>query len=225
MQLPTAIPFGDSAGKDIASDGEVATNVKVTRTIHYGGVNVFICAAQGTQTDPVVVAERRVNPHRTHRVSILNEHGLAGDVGGSFTRATLNSRQRLDCVLFSAAFPLAAHQRPNSCASQVQFRPERTITPAPMEEGAWVRRLPAVETLGTPYLYRPQILFDKRTGKSCHFVRHERTHNPITPIRMKKYNVGIVGYGWAATAHIAAINATGRAQVTAVCSSRKLSPA
>jgi len=39
---------------------------------------------------------------------------------------------------------------------------------------------------------------------------------------MKKYNVGIVGYGWVATAHIPAINATPLAQVTAVCSSRKL---
>ncbi len=42
---------------------------------------------------------------------------------------------------------------------------------------------------------------------------------------MKKYNVGIIGYGWVATAHIAAINATGRAQVTAVCSSRPQDPA
>jgi len=41
---------------------------------------------------------------------------------------------------------------------------------------------------------------------------------------MKKFNVGIVGYGWAATAHIAAVNATGRAQVMAVCSSRKPNP-
>jgi predicted dehydrogenase len=39
---------------------------------------------------------------------------------------------------------------------------------------------------------------------------------------MKKYNVGIVGYGWVATAHIAAINATTRGQVTAIYSSRKL---
>ncbi|HEV7866984.1 MAG TPA: Gfo/Idh/MocA family oxidoreductase [Chthoniobacteraceae bacterium] len=38
----------------------------------------------------------------------------------------------------------------------------------------------------------------------------------------KKYNVAIVGYGWAATAHIAAINATSSAQVTAVWSSRPL---
>ncbi len=37
---------------------------------------------------------------------------------------------------------------------------------------------------------------------------------------MKKYNVAVVGYGWAATAHIAAINATNQAQVTAVWSSR-----
>jgi len=39
---------------------------------------------------------------------------------------------------------------------------------------------------------------------------------------MPVHNVGIVGYGWVATAHIAAINATGRARVTAVCSSRAL---
>lgn len=36
----------------------------------------------------------------------------------------------------------------------------------------------------------------------------------------KRYNVGIIGYGWAAGAHIAAINATPHAQVTAVCSAR-----
>ncbi len=39
---------------------------------------------------------------------------------------------------------------------------------------------------------------------------------------MKKYNVGIVGYSWVAGAHIDAINKTSYAQVTAVCSSRKL---
>ena len=39
---------------------------------------------------------------------------------------------------------------------------------------------------------------------------------------MKKYNVGIVGYGWVASAHIPAINATTQGQVTAICSSRKL---
>jgi len=38
---------------------------------------------------------------------------------------------------------------------------------------------------------------------------------------MKKYNVGIVGYGWVSGAHIAAINATAQAQVTAIYSSRK----
>lgn len=37
---------------------------------------------------------------------------------------------------------------------------------------------------------------------------------------MKKTNVGIVGFGWVATAHIPAINATRQAQVTAICSSR-----
>jgi len=39
---------------------------------------------------------------------------------------------------------------------------------------------------------------------------------------MKKFNVGIVGYGWVASAHIPAINGTSLAQVTAVYSSRPL---
>ncbi len=41
----------------------------------------------------------------------------------------------------------------------------------------------------------------------------------------KKYNVAVIGYGWAATAHIAAINATSQGQVTAVWSSRQLDSA
>jgi predicted dehydrogenase len=41
----------------------------------------------------------------------------------------------------------------------------------------------------------------------------------------KKYNLGIVGYGWVSGAHIAAINATPSAQVTAIYSSRQLDPA
>jgi UDP-N-acetyl-2-amino-2-deoxyglucuronate dehydrogenase len=40
-----------------------------------------------------------------------------------------------------------------------------------------------------------------------------------------RFNVGIIGYGWAATAHIAAINATSRGRVTAVYSSRALDEA
>ena len=39
---------------------------------------------------------------------------------------------------------------------------------------------------------------------------------------MKPFNVGVIGYGWAATAHIAAINATGQARVTSVLSSRPI---
>ncbi len=39
---------------------------------------------------------------------------------------------------------------------------------------------------------------------------------------MKKYNVGIIGYSWAAGAHIDAINKTSLAKVTAVYSSRNL---
>lgn len=41
---------------------------------------------------------------------------------------------------------------------------------------------------------------------------------------MKKYNVGIIGYGWVASAHIPAINASAQAQVTAVYSSRQHNP-
>mgnify|MGYP003347255277 FL=1 len=41
----------------------------------------------------------------------------------------------------------------------------------------------------------------------------------------KKYNVGVIGYGWVATAHIPAINATGKARVTAIYSSRPLDEA
>lgn len=39
---------------------------------------------------------------------------------------------------------------------------------------------------------------------------------------MKHFKVGVVGYGWAAGAHIAAINATGQGRVVAVASSRAL---
>ena len=42
---------------------------------------------------------------------------------------------------------------------------------------------------------------------------------------MSKYRVGVIGYGWAATAHIDAINETEQGCVTAVCSSRDLDPA
>ena len=42
---------------------------------------------------------------------------------------------------------------------------------------------------------------------------------------MATINVGIVGYGWAAGAHIAAINAGGLARVTRVCSTRPLDAA
>jgi UDP-N-acetyl-2-amino-2-deoxyglucuronate dehydrogenase len=45
----------------------------------------------------------------------------------------------------------------------------------------------------------------------------------ILAMMAKTYNVGIIGYGWAATAHIAAINATRQARVTDVWSSRPLS--
>jgi predicted dehydrogenase len=41
---------------------------------------------------------------------------------------------------------------------------------------------------------------------------------------MKRFNIGVIGYGWAAGAHINAINATPSAQVAAICSTRDLDP-
>ncbi|MCC6232364.1 MAG: Gfo/Idh/MocA family oxidoreductase, partial [Verrucomicrobiales bacterium] len=42
---------------------------------------------------------------------------------------------------------------------------------------------------------------------------------------MNAYNVGIIGYGWVAGAHITALQATGRARVTSILSSRPLDEA
>jgi UDP-N-acetyl-2-amino-2-deoxyglucuronate dehydrogenase len=44
-------------------------------------------------------------------------------------------------------------------------------------------------------------------------------------MQLSNRNVGVIGYGWAAHAHIAAINTTRQGRVTAVCSSRPLDPA
>ncbi|MDB6133495.1 MAG: Oxidoreductase domain protein [Verrucomicrobiales bacterium] len=41
----------------------------------------------------------------------------------------------------------------------------------------------------------------------------------------KVFNTGIIGYGWAATAHIPALHATGQSNVTSILSSRKLDDA
>lgn len=42
---------------------------------------------------------------------------------------------------------------------------------------------------------------------------------------MKTYNVGVIGYGWVASAHIPALQATGRARITSILSSRPLDEA
>ena len=54
-------------------------------------------------------------------------------------------------------------------------------------------------------------------------VSSNQNQNPL--LTLKKYNVGIVGYGWVAGAHISAINATALGQVTAICSARKIDSA
>src|SRR5437867_5708614 len=65
--------------------------------------------------------------------------------------------------------------------------------------------------------------FDNWGEREWHFC--ESNGAPSHVMMAKKYNVGIIGYGWVSTAHIAAINATPHAQVAAVYSSRKLDSA
>src|SRR5436190_1453870 len=63
---------------------------------------------------------------------------------------------------------------------------------------------------------RPQSLTLPRETAAMPYVQHS------VCMSAKRYNVGIIGYGWVSSAHITAINATPHAQVTAVCSSRPL---
>jgi predicted dehydrogenase len=67
---------------------------------------------------------------------------------------------------------------------------------------------------------RDEIVISRR-GEAC-YMTGIATKNPTGKGRVNEFNVGIVGYGWAATAHIAAINATSVAKVSAVCSRRPL---
>ena len=54
-------------------------------------------------------------------------------------------------------------------------------------------------------------------------IAHESSpQTTFIRIIVKKYNVGIIGHGWVATAHIPAINESTQAQVTAIYSSRPL---
>lgn len=64
--------------------------------------------------------------------------------------------------------------------------------------------------------------FDKSVQTLWHGAHGEIKNNFVS---MKKFNVGIIGHGWAASAHIPAINATSLGQVIAVCSSRPLDAA
>src|SRR3989442_623728 len=69
----------------------------------------------------------------------------------------------------------------------------------------------------SPILHAPFVLTIRR--------KNDALFNSTTPshrMTAQKYNVGIIGYGWVSGAHIAAINATSLAQVTAICSGRSL---
>src|SRR4051812_16267254 len=58
--------------------------------------------------------------------------------------------------------------------------------------------------------------------KPTQILSIENSLSNVKDSPMKTYNVGVIGYGWVAGAHIAAINATGRAKVTSIYSSRPL---
>ncbi len=82
-------------------------------------------------------------------------------------------------------------------------------------------------TVRTPFATRISPFVSDRLAFCFDNLRETRWHDAQRKARfrssfMKKFNVGIVGYGWAATAHIPAINASSLAQVTAICSSRPL---
>ena len=68
------------------------------------------------------------------------------------------------------------------------------------------------------YAYSPVVPAHPgwRSGLLCAY--HPR-------IMAKIFNTGIIGYGWAATAHIPALQATGQCRVTSILSSRKLDDA
>lgn len=56
------------------------------------------------------------------------------------------------------------------------------------------------------FQFRREVLFDKAAERLCHL--HERLGtSEFCSKAMKKFNVGIVGYGWVATAHIPATDA------------------
>ena len=55
--------------------------------------------------------------------------------------------------------------------------------------------------------------------------RKDRIQAYHRPIMAKIFNTGIIGYGWAATAHIPALQATKQSNVTSILSSRPLDDA
>ena len=67
---------------------------------------------------------------------------------------------------------------------------------------------------------RPSVTAAKLVARpSRHFI------HPNLSFIIRATKVGIIGYGWAATAHIDAINGTDQGEVTAVYSSRPLEDA
>ena len=78
---------------------------------------------------------------------------------------------------------------------------------------------------GSPSLWLDLQFCISQPVKACYTNRKANKPVRAWQLLVKKFNVGIIGYGWAATAHIAAINATTLGQVAAICSTRRLDPA
>src|SRR5258708_11082971 len=66
----------------------------------------------------------------------------------------------------------------------------------------------------------PRFCFDIERESRCHFSDTEL--RAVARMTLKKFNVGIIGYGWASGAHIAAINASAHPPVPAIRSSPPL---
>src|SRR5688572_9016293 len=72
---------------------------------------------------------------------------------------------------------------------------------------------------------RRRFDYDRVSGRRRGMSSQRLLPRLSNPCMSHKYNVGIIGYGWAATAHIAAINGTSLGRVTDVWSSRPLDAA
>ena len=53
---------------------KLSTDIKIARTICHRRVDLAVYTGKAAHADPVGIAERRVNPHRIHRLRIIHHH-------------------------------------------------------------------------------------------------------------------------------------------------------